>query len=98
MAKDTNKPCSMLNGLKVACMRNYELLAKYLRREFEENQIEQIHRVSSFPLWFFLFGNIVLSWLNFKVKQRLPKPDVLPSVTAFRRASKSKSSLDLVVV
>ncbi|KAJ8709095.1 hypothetical protein PYW07_008921 [Mythimna separata] len=44
MAKDTNKPCTMLNGLKVACMRNYELLAKYLRREFEENQIEQIHR------------------------------------------------------
>lgn len=36
----------MLNGLKVACMRNYELLAKYMRREFEENQIEQIHRVS----------------------------------------------------
>ena len=47
MTKDTNKPCTMLNGLKVACMRNYELLAKYMRREFDENQIEQIHRVST---------------------------------------------------
>ncbi|CAF4841730.1 unnamed protein product [Pieris macdunnoughi] len=45
MAKDTNKPCTILNGLKVACMRNYELLAKYLRREFEENQIDQIYKV-----------------------------------------------------
>lgn len=45
MTKDTNKPCTMLNGLKVACLRNYELLAKYLRREFEENQIEQIYKV-----------------------------------------------------
>lgn len=44
MTKDTHRPCHMLNGLKVACMRNYELLAKYMRREFEENQIEQIHR------------------------------------------------------
>ncbi|KAL0868583.1 hypothetical protein ABMA27_008049 [Loxostege sticticalis] len=44
MAKENNKPCTMLNGLKVACGRNYELLAKYMRREFEENQIEQIHR------------------------------------------------------
>ncbi|KPI98758.1 Activating signal cointegrator 1 complex subunit 3 [Papilio xuthus] len=44
MTRDTNKPCTMLNGLKVACMRNYELLAKYCRREFEEYQIEQIHR------------------------------------------------------
>lgn len=47
MAKENNKPCTMLNGLKVACGRNYELLAKYMRREFEENQIEQIHRVSA---------------------------------------------------
>jgi activating signal cointegrator complex subunit 3 len=46
MAKDTNKPCFTLNGLKVTCMRNYETLAKYLRKEFEENQIEQIHKVS----------------------------------------------------
>ncbi|KAI5644855.1 sec63 brl domain-containing protein [Phthorimaea operculella] len=45
MAKDTNKPCTTLNGLKVACMKNYELLAKYLRREFDEKQIEQIHTV-----------------------------------------------------
>ncbi|KAJ2954701.1 hypothetical protein O0L34_g3002 [Tuta absoluta] len=47
MAKDTNKPCTTLNGLKVACMKNYELLAKYLRREFDEKQIEQIHTVIS---------------------------------------------------
>lgn len=45
MSKELNKPCIMLNGLKVLCMRNYELLAKYMRREFEENQIEQIHKV-----------------------------------------------------
>ncbi|KAJ0172310.1 hypothetical protein K1T71_012283 [Dendrolimus kikuchii] len=44
MSKSTNRPCMVLNGLKVACMKNYETLAKYLRREFEENQIEQIHR------------------------------------------------------
>ncbi|CAH2095219.1 unnamed protein product [Euphydryas editha] len=44
MERDTNKPCTILNGLKVACNRNYELLAKYMRREFEENQIEQVHR------------------------------------------------------
>ncbi|GBP16148.1 Activating signal cointegrator 1 complex subunit 3 [Eumeta japonica] len=43
MANDIKKPCMMLNGLKVACLRNYELLAKYLRREFEENQIDQIY-------------------------------------------------------
>ncbi|XP_059051963.1 activating signal cointegrator 1 complex subunit 3 [Achroia grisella] len=45
MTKDTNKPCMMLNGLKIVCMKNYELLAKYMRREFEESQIEQIYRV-----------------------------------------------------
>lgn len=44
LTKDSKKPCIMLNGLKVSCMRNYELLAKYLRKEFEENQIQQIHR------------------------------------------------------
>ncbi|XP_038207200.1 activating signal cointegrator 1 complex subunit 3 [Zerene cesonia] len=45
MTKDMNKPCNTLNGLKVTCMRNYEVLAKYLRREFEEGQIEQIYKV-----------------------------------------------------
>nr|XP_026497272.1 activating signal cointegrator 1 complex subunit 3 isoform X1 [Vanessa tameamea]XP_026497273.1 activating signal cointegrator 1 complex subunit 3 isoform X1 [Vanessa tameamea]XP_026497274.1 activating signal cointegrator 1 complex subunit 3 isoform X2 [Vanessa tameamea] len=44
MERDSKKPCTMMNGLKVACMRNYELLAKYMRREFEEVQIEQVHR------------------------------------------------------
>ncbi|CAG4955228.1 unnamed protein product [Parnassius apollo] len=44
MSRDTNRPCTTLNGLKVTSMRNYELLAKYLRREFEENQILQIHK------------------------------------------------------
>ncbi|XP_053615369.1 activating signal cointegrator 1 complex subunit 3 [Plodia interpunctella] len=44
MTKDTNKPCTMLNGLKVACAKNYELLARYMRREFEEHQIEQIYK------------------------------------------------------
>lgn len=46
MAKDTKKPCILLNGVKAAC-RNYETLAKYMRKEFEEGQIEQIHRVSN---------------------------------------------------
>ncbi|XP_060805871.1 activating signal cointegrator 1 complex subunit 3 [Amyelois transitella] len=44
MSKETKKPCMMLNGLKVACVRNYELLAKYMRREFDEHQIEQIYK------------------------------------------------------
>ncbi|KAG7309233.1 activating signal cointegrator 1 complex subunit [Plutella xylostella] len=44
MSKDTRKPCMMLNGLKVACGKNYELLAKYLRREFDEHQIEQVYK------------------------------------------------------
>ncbi|XP_041983109.1 activating signal cointegrator 1 complex subunit 3 isoform X1 [Aricia agestis] len=44
MARDSNRPCTSLNGLKVA-WRSYESLAKYLRREFEESQIEQIYRV-----------------------------------------------------
>lgn len=45
MSKGTRKPCMMLNGLKVFCIRNYELVAKYLRKEFDENQISQIHKV-----------------------------------------------------
>lgn len=57
ITQDTNKPCIMLNGLKVACMRNYELLAKYSRREFEEYQIEQIHKVS-----FVAFSSILLEY------------------------------------
>ncbi|VVC95095.1 unnamed protein product [Leptidea sinapis] len=43
MTRDTNKPCTVLNGLKVS-MRSYEGLARYLRREFDENQIEQIYK------------------------------------------------------
>ncbi|XP_026331439.1 activating signal cointegrator 1 complex subunit 3 [Hyposmocoma kahamanoa] len=45
MARDSNKPCTHLNGLKIATINNYELLAKYLRKEFEENQIAEIHKV-----------------------------------------------------
>lgn len=45
MARDTKKPCTHLNGLKVATINNYELLAKYLRKEFEENQIAEMHKV-----------------------------------------------------
>ncbi|XP_073959709.1 activating signal cointegrator 1 complex subunit obelus [Choristoneura fumiferana] len=44
MANELKKPCTVLNGLKVSCAKNYEALAKHLRREFETNQIEQIHR------------------------------------------------------
>lgn len=61
MERDSKKPCTILNGLKVACNRNYELLARYMRREFEENQIEQVHRVS---------GNIVFRVIN-KLNQPL---------------------------
>lgn len=57
MSRDTDRPCMMLNGLKVACARNYELLAKYLRKEFEENQIEQIYTVSRW-LKLILFVNL----------------------------------------
>ncbi|XP_061729195.1 activating signal cointegrator 1 complex subunit 3 isoform X1 [Cydia pomonella] len=44
MSNDSRKPCNTLNGLKHASIKSYETLAKPLRREFEENQIEQIHR------------------------------------------------------
>lgn len=56
MYKDTRKPCMMLNGLKVMCLKNYEHLAKYLRKEFEENQIDQIYRVciQKNIIWFIL--------------------------------------------
>lgn len=50
MSKETKKPCMMLNGVKVACARNYEALARTLRKEFDENQIEQIYRVSVIQL------------------------------------------------
>lgn len=45
MCRDTNKPCMMLNGLKVMFKRNYEGLAKFLRKEFVEQQIENIYKV-----------------------------------------------------
>ncbi|XP_063379753.1 activating signal cointegrator 1 complex subunit 3 [Cydia fagiglandana] len=44
MSSDARRPCNTLNGLKHASIKSYETLAKPLRREFEENQIEQIHR------------------------------------------------------
>ncbi|CAH0402336.1 unnamed protein product [Chilo suppressalis] len=76
MARDSKKPCNMLNGLKVACMKNYELLAKYLRREFEENQIEQIHRaISDLPT---LDIKLIVRGLWFDCEQeqekRIPQP------------------------
>ncbi|XP_049885974.1 activating signal cointegrator 1 complex subunit 3 isoform X2 [Pectinophora gossypiella] len=45
MGRDTKLPCQNLNGVKVACMKNYELLAKHLRKEFNENQIQEIHEI-----------------------------------------------------
>lgn len=52
MARDSNKPCTHLNGLKIATINNYELLAKYLRKELEENQIAEIHKVNMSFLFF----------------------------------------------
>ncbi|KAL4717222.1 hypothetical protein ACJJTC_017109 [Scirpophaga incertulas] len=76
MAKDTKKPCTVLNGLKVATMKNYELLAKYLRKEFEENQIEHIHKaICDYPT---LDVRLAIRGLWFDSEQeqdrRIPQP------------------------
>jgi Sec63 Brl domain len=42
-----SSPHLTLPALKEKCLRNYEVLAKPLRAEFEEPQIEQIHKVLS---------------------------------------------------
>lgn len=43
--KNSQSEFVLLNALKVACENNYERLAKPLRREFDESQIEEIYAV-----------------------------------------------------
>lgn len=38
-------PCLTLPILKEKCLRNYEVLARPLRKEFDEPQIERIYQV-----------------------------------------------------
>ncbi|CAH2054677.1 unnamed protein product, partial [Iphiclides podalirius] len=76
LCRDTGKPCVHPDGLKAACARSYETLAKHLRREFEEPQIEQIHRVicdlPTLDLKFFIRG----LWFDCDCEQdrRMPQP------------------------
>lgn len=45
MAQSTGKCCTVPAGLKMGCQHNYEALAGPLRSEFDDHQIEQIHKV-----------------------------------------------------
>lgn len=46
MSKALKKPCTFPAGLKAACYNSYETLAVHLRKEFDDNEIEQIYKAS----------------------------------------------------
>lgn len=48
MSKALGQPCNFPIGLKSACLNKYEVLARHLRKEFDEGQIEQIYKVYNF--------------------------------------------------
>lgn len=57
LSKSTDKPCLIPIGLKSAIFNKYETLAKSLRAEFDDTQIEQIYKVSTFYSFIVSFKN-----------------------------------------